>query len=59
MLVLSRKKNESIIIDDKIIITVIEILGDKVRIGIQADRSIPVHRMEVWVRTQSASLATV
>ena len=48
MLVLSRKKNESIIIDDKIVITVVEIRGDKVRLGINAPRDVPVHRSEVY-----------
>ena len=47
MLVLSRKKNESIVIDDTIVITVVEIRGDKVRLGIQAPKEIPVHRSEV------------
>ncbi|MCS7017253.1 MAG: carbon storage regulator CsrA [Gemmatales bacterium] len=48
MLVLSRKKNESIIINDDIIITVVEIRGDKVRLGIQAPASVSVHRREVY-----------
>lgn len=47
MLVLSRKKNESIVINEDIVITVVEIRGDKVRLGIQAPRDIPVHRREV------------
>ena len=47
MLVLSRKKNESIVIDDTIIVTVVEIRGDKVRLGIQAPKEVPVHRSEV------------
>jgi len=47
MLVLSRKKNESIVIDDKIVITVVEIRGDKVRLGIEAPREIAIHRSEV------------
>jgi carbon storage regulator len=47
MLVLSRKKNESIIIDDQIRIVVVEVRGDKVRLGIEAPRDIPVHRQEV------------
>lgn len=47
MLVLSRKKNESIVIDEKIVITVVEVRGDKVRLGIQAPRDVPVHRQEV------------
>src|SRR6202023_2646727 len=48
MLVLSRKKNESIVIDDTIIVTVVEIRGDKVRLGIQAPKEVPVHRQEVY-----------
>ena len=48
MLVLSRKKDESIIIDDDIVITVVEIRGDKVRLGIEAPRNVPVHRREVY-----------
>jgi len=47
MLVLSRKKNESIVINDEIVITVVEVRGDKVRLGIQAPRDVPVHRSEV------------
>ncbi len=47
MLVLSRKKNESIVIDEDIVVTVVEIRGDKVRLGIEAPRDIPVHRREV------------
>jgi len=52
MLVLSRKKNESIIIDEHITITVVEIRGDKVRLGIQAPREIPVHRSEIHAAIQ-------
>ncbi len=48
MLVLSRKKNECIVIDDKITITVVEIRGDKVRLGIEAPMDVPVHREEVF-----------
>jgi carbon storage regulator len=48
MLVLSRKKNESIIIKDDITIVVVEIRGDKVRLGISAPKEIPVHRKEVF-----------
>ena len=44
MLVLSRKKNESIVINDNIMITIVEIRGDKVRLGIEAPRDVPVHR---------------
>ena len=48
MLVLSRKKNESIIINDDITIVVVEIRGDKVRLGVEAPKEIPVHRNEVY-----------
>lgn len=48
MLVLSRKKNESIVINDDITIVVVEIRGDKVRLGIEAPRDTPVHRLEVY-----------
>lgn len=51
MLVLSRKRNESIVIgegDSKVVITVVEVRGDKVRLGIEANRDTPVHRQEVY-----------
>ena len=48
MLVLSRKKNESIVINDDITVVVIEIRGDKVRLGIEAPKETPVHRREVF-----------
>lgn len=48
MLVLSRKKNESIVINNDVIITVVEIRGDKVRLGIVAPKDVPVHRQEVY-----------
>ena len=48
MLVLSRKKNESIIINNDIHIVVVEIRGDKVRLGIEAPKTMPVHRKEVY-----------
>ncbi len=48
MLVLSRKKNESIVINNDIVITVVEVRGDKVRLGIQAPKDVPVHRQEVY-----------
>jgi len=48
MLVLSRKKNESIVIDDNITIVVVEIRGDKVRLGVEAPKEVPVHRREVF-----------
>jgi carbon storage regulator len=48
MLVLSRKKGQSIIVADNIEITVVEILGDTVRIGVNAPREVAVHRQEVF-----------
>ena len=48
MLVLSRKKNESIVINNDITIVVVEIRGDKVRLGIEAPKEVPVHRQEVY-----------
>jgi carbon storage regulator len=48
MLVLSRKKDESIIINDDIEIVIVEIRGDKVRLGITAPKEVPVHRREVF-----------
>ncbi len=48
VLVLSRKKNEQIVIADTITITIVEIRGDKVRIGIEAPEDVTVHRQEVW-----------
>lgn len=53
MLVLSRKKNEEIVIGDDITITVIEIRRDKVRLGITAPKSMLVHRSEVADRIES------
>ena len=48
MLVLSRKSNESIIINNNITVTVVEIRGDKVRLGVEAPKEVPVHRNEVY-----------
>jgi len=48
MLVLSRKKNENIVINNDIVVTVVEILGDRVRLGVEAPKEVPVHRQEVY-----------
>lgn len=48
MLVLSRRQDERIVIGDQIVITIVEIRGDKVRVGIEAPRDVPVHRREVY-----------
>ena len=52
MLVLTRKPNQSIMIGDNIEISVLAIMGEKVRIGIEAPRSVPVFRREVYVEIQ-------
>ena len=48
MLVLSRQRDESIMIGDKVVITIVDIRGDKVRLGIEAPQEVPVHRQEVY-----------
>ena len=52
MLVLSRHRDESIIIGDNIVVTIVDIRGDKVRLGIEAPTDIPVHRQEVYEAIQ-------
>jgi carbon storage regulator len=52
MLVLSRQRDESIIIGDNIVITVVDVRGDKVRLGIDAPREVSVHRREVYEAIQ-------
>ena len=52
MLVLSRKRGEKIMIGDDVMITLVEIRGDKVRLGIQAPNEISVHRLEVYEANQ-------
>ncbi len=60
MLVLSRQRDETIMIGDEIEITVVDIRGDKVRLGISAPRSVQVHRKEVYeaIRRENAAAAT-
>ncbi len=53
MLVLSRKKSERIVIDGNIVITVVDVRGDKVRLGIEAPREVSIHRSEVHDAIQS------
>ncbi len=57
MLVLSRKKHESVMIGDKVAVTVVEVRGDKVRLGIEAPKDIAVHRREIYdaIRRSQAS----
>ena len=56
MLVLTRKSNQSIMIGDDIEVSVLAIMGEKVRIGIQAPRDIPVFRKEVYLEIQNEQL---
>ncbi len=53
MLVLSRQTDESIMINDDIQITIVAVRGDKVRVGIEAPRSVSVHRKEIWDAIQA------
>lgn len=55
MLALSRKKDEAIVINDEIEVTVIEIKGDQVKLGISAPKSVPIYRKEVYAQIQSAN----
>jgi carbon storage regulator len=57
MLVLSRKKNESIVINNDITIVVVEIRGDKVRLGVEAPKEVPVHRREVYEAIKRSEIA--
>ncbi len=52
MLVLSRKKDESIIIGDDIVVTVVDIRGDRVRLGVKAPVDVSVHRQEIYEEIQ-------
>jgi carbon storage regulator len=56
MLVLSRQRDESIMIGDTIVVTIVDIRGDKVRLGINAPAEIPVHRQEVYEAIQRENL---
>jgi carbon storage regulator len=56
MLVLSRQRDESIMIGDNIVVTIVDIRGDKVRLGINAPSEIPVHRQEVYEAIQRENL---
>ena len=52
MLVLSRQRDESIIIGDNIVVTIVDVRGDKVRLGIDAPREVSVHRREIYEAIQ-------
>ena len=55
MLALSRKKNEALIINNNVEVTILEIKGDQVKIGINAPKEIPVYRKEVYEQIQQAN----
>ena len=55
MLALSRKKNEALVIDNKIEITILDIKGDQVKIGISAPKEVPIYRKEVYIQIQEAN----
>lgn len=59
MLALSRKKNEALILNNNIEITVLEIKGEQVKLGITAPKDVPVYRKEVYVQIQEANKASV
>lgn len=59
MLALSRKKNEAIIINNDIEITVLEVKGDQVKIGISAPKEVPIYHKEVYLQIQEANRASV
>ncbi|MCJ7843291.1 carbon storage regulator CsrA [Lederbergia sp. NSJ-179] len=57
MLVLTRKKGESIQIGDDIEFTIIQVKGDQVKIGIKAPKNVEIHRKEIWVEIQQENAA--
>jgi carbon storage regulator len=57
MLALTRKKNEALVINNNIEITVLEVKGDQVKLGISAPREIPIYRKEVYIQIQEANKA--
>lgn len=59
MLALSRKKNEAIIINNNIEITILEVKGEQVKVGIAAPKEVPVYRKEVYLQIQSATKEAV
>jgi carbon storage regulator len=57
MLVLTRKPNESIMIGDQIELSILSVSGEKVRIGVEAPREIPVYRKEIWLAIREQDVA--
>ena len=58
MLVLTRRLDQSVMIGDDVVITVIEVRGDQVRLGIDAPRTLSVHRKEVWLQIKDENRAS-
>ncbi len=59
MLALSRKKNEAIIVNNNVEITILEVKGDQVKLGITAPKEVPVYRKEVYLQIQEANKESV
>ena len=59
MLVLSRAKGDALVIGDDIVVEIVEISGDKVRLGITCPQEVPVHRREIWDAIQRGTQTTV
>ena len=59
MLALSRKKGEALVINNNIEVTILEIKGDQVKLGINAPKEVPIYRQEVYVQIQEANKASM
>ena len=59
MLALSRKKNKALVIDNKIEVTILDIKGDQVKIGISAPKEVPIYRKEIYLQIQEANKAAM
>lgn len=59
MLALTRKKNEAIVINNNVEITVLEIKGDQVKLGISAPKEVPIYRKEIYLQIQEANKAAM
>lgn len=59
MLALSRKKNEAVVINNNIEVTILEVKGDQVKIGIEAPKEVPIYRKEVYLQIQQANSEAV
>ncbi|MBO4338279.1 MAG: carbon storage regulator CsrA [Lachnospiraceae bacterium] len=55
MLTLSRKKNESLIVNNNIEVTILDIKGDQVKVGISAPKEVPIYRKEIYLQIQDAN----